>query len=887
MAKKNKNLITTRRPQIFHLSFVSRRVLSGIVLLLLLIIQSSHAYFADSLALAKPDTAARPDTTKKKPGGIDTSVVYSAVDSIVYSYPKKIMMMYGKGDVKFRTLGLKSERIEVNWNDNNLESYGVLDSSKIGKTDSLKKLYRGTPVMIDGTETYEGWKIGYNFKSQKGLVTLGETEMDQSYYHGEQIKKIDKDMMFISNGVFTSCDLDHPHYFFFSPRMRVTIQDKIVAEPIYLYVADVPVFVLPFGVFPSQGGRRSGIIAPAYGDDANRGKYISHLGYYDAISDYTDLAVAGDWYPEGGWQALSNFRYAKRYDFSGALTGEYSRLLIGEPNDPGRTDQANYRVNLTHNQQFDPSTRLDVNFTFASANSYKTSNNYDDYLQQQIYSNATLSKSWEGTSNSMTVNVSRTQDLIQGSITSTIPSISFSHSESYPFRSEVKSRGLSDNSGSNYAWYELIGVGYNGQYINDDNKTATTDSITYPDRFSRYKREGVSHSFTVNASPKAGYFTLSPFFNYNERWYNRSVTVDSVNRATDAPVLRDINGLEAVRFFNLGLSASTKLYGMFQPPIPGVAGFRHTITPSISYSYEPDFSKPGWGYYGTYRDTLGKQVSYDRFQREVYGGAPTGESQAIEFNVGNLFEMKTEDKDSVNKGTKYKLMDLDAQMSYNFAADQFKLSDLALSYRTDIGQYLAISGSNNYRFYDFDPVLHQRVNKLLFDEGKGIADLTNFSINLSTSLHGEKKKREYDTHSSDSTINIENQAAAFRQNGYRGIYDEEPPDFSIPWNLGLSFSFAQNQEDPTIKTRAVNVNANLGFNLTENWKFSATTSYDLVQHQIAAPRITIDRDLHCWTMDFSWVPSGALAGYRLELKVKAPQLQDIKITKQSLNSGYY
>jgi hypothetical protein len=174
----------------------------------------------------------------------------------------------------------------------------------------------------------------------------------------------------------------------------------------------------------------------------------------------------------------------------------------------------------------------------------------------------------------------------------------------------------------------------------------------------------------------------------------------------------------------------------------------------------------------------------------------------------------------------------------------------------------------------------------LFDEGKGIAELTNFNINLSTSLHGEKKKRENDTHSVDSTVNVENQAEAFRQNGYRGIYDEEPPDFSIPWNLGLSFSFAQNEEDPTVKTRAVNVNANLGFNLTENWKFSATTSYDLVQRQVAAPRITIDRDLHCWTMNFSWVPSGALAGYRFELKVKAPQLQDIKLTKQSLNSGY-
>ncbi len=886
MAKINRKFPTIPILRFYHPHFFSCRVFSGIVFLQLLTLQYSHAQAADTLVAAKADSVARQDTTKKKATGIDTSVVYSAVDSIVYSYPKKVMMMYGKGDVKYRTLGLKSERIDVNWNDNNLDSYGVLDSSKIGKTDSLKKLYRGTPVMIDGGETYEGWKIGYNFKSQKGLVTLGETEMDQSYYHGEQIKKIDKDMMFISNGIFTSCDLDHPHYFFFSPRMRVTLQDKIVAEPIYLYVADVPVFVLPFGVFPSAGGRRSGIISPAYGDDAIRGKYISHLGYYDAISDYTDLAVAGDWYPEGGLAAYSDFRYAKRYDFSGALSGQYSRLLVGTPTDYNYQDQSNYRVNLTHNQTFDPTTRLDVNFTFASNNSYKTSNNYEDYLQQDIYSNATLSKSWEGTNNSMSINISRTQDLILGSITSTIPTINFSHSQSYPFRSEVTSRGLSNVSGSDYAWYELIGLGYQGQFINEANKTATTDSVTYPDGFVRYNRAGISHSFTLNASPKAGYFTISPSFNYNERWYDKSVAADSVNRTTDGPVLRDVNGFEAVRFFNMGVSASTKLYGMFQPPIPGIAGFRHTITPSISYNYQPDFSKPWWGYYGTYRDTLGKEVSYDRFQREVYGGAPAGEQQAIGFNVGNLFEMKTEDKDSVNKGTKYQLMNLGASMSYNFAATQFKLSDLALNYRTDIGQYLGISGNNNYRFYDYNTQLNQRVNKLLFDEGKGIAELTDFTVSLSTTLRGEKKKREAETHPIDSTANIGTMPATFEQNGLHGLYGEELPDFSIPWNLGLSFTFAQNQENPDAKTRSANLNANLGFNLTENWKFSAQGSYDVVNRQIAAPRITIDRDLHCWTMNFSWVPSGALAGYRFELKLKAPQLQDIKLTKQSINSGY-
>ena len=215
-----------------------------------------------------------------------------------------------------------------------------------------------------------------------------------------------------------------------------------------------------------------------------------------------------------------------------------------------------------------------------------------------------------------------------------------------------------------------------------------------------------------------------------------------------------------------------------------------------------------------------------------------------------------------------------------------KLSDLALTYRTDIGQYLGISGSNNYRFYDYDTQLNQRVNKLLFSEGKGIAELTDFTISLSTSLHGDKKKREAETHPIDSTANVGTLPGAFQQNGFHGLYDEELPDFSIPWNLGLTFSFAQNQENPDAKTRSANLNANLGFNLTDNWKFTATGGYDIINRQVAAPRITIDRDLHCWTMNFSWVPSGALAGYRFELKVKAPQLQDIKLTKQSINSGY-
>ena len=87
---------------------------------------------------------------------------------------------------------------------------------------------------------------------------------------------------------------------------------------------------------------------------------------------------------------------------------------------------------------------------------------------------------------------------------------------------------------------------------------------------------------------------------------------------------------------------------------------------------------------------------------------------------------------------KYQLLNLNASLYYNFSAPQFQLSDLNLSFRTDIGQYLNLSGGSTYRFYDYDSKNLTRVNSLLWKEKGRIADLTNINFSMSTSLRGEK-----------------------------------------------------------------------------------------------------------------------------------------------------
>jgi len=217
--------------------------------------------------------------------------------------------------------------------------------------------------MRDGGEEYKGDQVKYNFHTRKGKISIGNTQMDNGYYVGDQIKKVDPDVLCVSDGIYTTCDLKDPHFYFASPKMKVYVRDKVVAEPIFLYVADVPVFALPFGVFPAHGGRSFRFNRPAYGDDNRFGWYLSHLGYYWAASDYWDIGSMFDIYSRGRWQNQTTIRYALRYNFGGSITARITSSPEGEPSDPNYSKTRDYYFNITHGQKISPSSDLKVNFT--------------------------------------------------------------------------------------------------------------------------------------------------------------------------------------------------------------------------------------------------------------------------------------------------------------------------------------------------------------------------------------------------------------------------------------------------------------------------------------------------------------------------------------------
>jgi hypothetical protein len=169
------------------------------------------------------------------------------------------------------------------------------------------------------------------------------------------------------------------------------------------------------------------------------------------------------------------------------------------------------------------------------------------------------------------------------------------------------------------------------------------------------------------------------------------------------------------------------------------------------------------------------------------------------------------------------------------------------------------------------------VGKFLIDEGKGLLRLTNFGFSVSTSLSGEKLKSKEEE---KATPEGEFELGKAENRVYKGLYEEKEADFSIPWDISLNYNYNLSRPIPGQSTRYQNLSGGFNFNLTPAWKFSFTGSYDLERGEFAAPQIRISRDLHCWIMDFTWNPIGTYRGYRFEIRVKAPQLQDLKVTKQ-------
>lgn len=821
---------------------------------------------------------------------IEEPIVYNAEDSMVFSFDGQKVFLYNNAKVTYQEIELTAYYIELNLETKEIYAEGILDS-----TETMVQ----KPLFKQGSEEYESETMRYNFETEKAFITKVVSKQGEGIILSDRTKKIGEEIFITEKAKYTTCDADHPHFYMHLTKAKVISNKKIITGPAYMVLEDFPIYfpILPFGYFPNSPTYSSGILVPTYGEEQNRGFFLRDGGYYWAAGDYFDLAVRGEIYSKGSWGVQTHTNYRKRYKFSGGFDFRYNVNVYGESglDTYKRTPQFQVMWNHSQDQKANPSRTFSASVNLSSSgydkqNSYEGQIGGNQYLQTQKSSSISYSQKFENTPFNMSINLRHSQNSVDTTLTLSLPEMTFSMAKIYPFRKKNRTGPVK--------FYEKFGINYTGNLRNTI--TAKEYEILKKD-FPDDWKNGLQHNIPL-AFPGfnlAKYINVSPSIGYNEKWYFKKYNytyvedqefVDEYGRKSH--IDRDtISGLSRVYDYSYSLSASTNIYGMFMPRNPNskIKGIRHKLTPSASFSYRPDFGESRFGYWQEVQiDSTGKMGYFDVNEGGVYGGSPgRGASGAISMSLNNNLEMKvleTKDTTSTKAGDKYKKVkiidNLSLASSYNLIADSLNLAPISIRARTTVAGVSINMGTL------IDPYMlndeYQRINEFVWNNKTGfgrIGRLSNANLSFGMNFNSKKKEDKKSPGASQSVTGNDEETSIVPEisSGYA--------DFSVPWTFGFDYSFSYN--GPSSSAPNGRFSQTLGIrgtiDLTEKWKISMNTNFDIQAGEFSYTTLNINRDLHCWQMAFNFVPFGYMKSYSFTINAKSSMLKDLRLQKRESN----
>ena len=880
----------------------------------------------DSIILpALPDTVPQDtvpaDSTPRSKNALDMPVDYSAEDSITFDYVRSRANLYGGSKVKYQNLELEADIINI-----------AIDSSLVhasGRIDSTGNV-TGKPLFRQGSDEYEPDSISYNFKTRKAFITNVYTQQGEGFMKSIDGKRDSVGTMYVKKAFYSTCDAPHPHFYLNMTRAKMRPGKDVVFGPTYLVVEDVPLpLAIPYGFFPFKSKYSSGFIMPSYGDETSRGFYLRDGGYYFAFNDYIDTKLLADVYTKGSWMLSTQSNYRKRYRYNGNVYLSYQYTQTGEKNMPDFTVSKSFKVTWTHRQ--DPKSNptqtftASVNFATSSYERNNLSSMYDpsSYTQSTRTSSIAYSKSFPDIGLTIGATFNLAQQVRDSSIAVTLPNLTIQLNRFFPFKRK-KMAGKEK-------WYEKIGMSYSGSLTNSIN---TKENLLFKSNLVKDWRNAMRHQIPISASfPILKYINVNPGISFTDRMYSNKImqSWDEENRT----VKRDtVYGFYNVYNFNMSLGFNTKLYGTYTP-MPWFGGkkikaIRHMVTPTVTFEYAPDFSKPFWGFWDSYVRTDAKgnvsTVAYSPFSSGVYGTAPNQMSGSVQFDLSNNLEMKWRTSRDSTGEKKISLIDeLGASMSYNMAAKKKPWSDLNTHIRLKITKSYTFSMSAVFATYayEFDKngnVIvgdHTEYSQGRFGRFQGMSQNFSYTFNNQTlkklmgmkdkvtgrfsgrsSVDDEEDDEDDDDEADPSMQNVDPD----RKKGMTGAKQTSSTEtdadgylkFQMPWSLTVSYGITMRENTsapinpkrmryPYKFTHSLNFSGNI--RIAEGWNINFSSGYDFNYKKLSMTTVSLARDLHCFAMSCSMVIT-PYTSFNFLFAAKAGTLADaLRWRKQSSYSS--
>ncbi|MBV8324761.1 putative LPS assembly protein LptD [Chryseobacterium sp.] len=809
------------------------------------------------------DTISKKDTIVAKKEALD-DILRTKADDQRRDIPKKMTFLNKNAQVKYQDMEINADYISID--DDKHLIYAR------GKQDSLGKIIEPV-ITMQGGKKYETNEFSYNTKTKQAIAFNARTEESEGVIIAQKTKKYSDTVYAMRRADYTTDDYfikkkdTAADYFMraaYIKLIKTKNKSQIVTGPIQMYIEQVPTpLIMPFAVLPFSAKRAAGILIPSFGEREDVGFFLNGVGYYQPIGEHFDLKLLADVYTKGSWNIRPQMNYQKKYRYSGSFNADVGTMVRGIKGLDDYTKNSTYRINWTHTQdsKANPFLTFSASVDITSTKFYNNTlnNNYifnQNVLNTQQNSTVTLTKRFLKLPVTITGTASYSQNFATGSSDLRLPQMNVAINQFYLFKSKTGVRqGLLENI--------TVNTGFNLT-----NFVSTQESELFTKAMWDKMQTGLQNNIALATNTTlAKYFTFSLSANVNNAFTTKTLNryYDPVQNITVDQIDKKFAGYS---YFSTTASIQTTLYGMMKfKKGSTIEAIRHMVIPSIGFTYSPDFSSPGFGYYKNYYNATGAITPYSIFEKGIVGNPPSGMQGSLGFNIGNNIEMKVKSKKDSTGVKKFKIFEsLNLSGSYNFAAKDHPWSILSIN-----GQSSFFNNKLNVNTsLTLDPY------KIAFipgqDTGIRTEQLGGFSVQgfniqlsypLSSELFGEK---------TDYAKKYSSKGEVRNENYY--FDDDHYAHFDQSWTLNVNANYAYSKGLNRFGSKIASIGLDGSIKLTPYWNVNGSTHYDMVTKQLAYTRIGFSRDQRSFTINFNWVPFGQYKVYDFFIGIKANILSD-------------
>ena len=849
-------------------------------ILQILIILIFNSFLAQQTPKKLTETKVIKDTISKK----DTIVVQKeALDDVLDTkaddqrrdVPKRMIYLNKNAQVKYQDMQIDADYISID------ETRNLIYAR--GKQDSLDRIIEPVKVTQAG-KSYETDNFNYNYKTKQAIAYNARTEESQGVIVAEKTKKYNDSVFFMRRGLFTTDDYfikkkdSLADYHLLAPHIKMVkgkSSSSLITGPVQMYIEQVPTpLIMPFAILPFSDKRSAGILIPSFGEREDVGFFLNGIGYYQPIGEHFDLKVLADIYTKGSWNLRPEMNYLKKYRYSGNFAADIGTTVRGIKGLDNYSKTGTYRIAWRHSQdaKANPFLTFSASVDVTSQTFYNNTvnNNYimdQSVLRTQQNSTLTLTKRFLKLPATITGTASYSQNFATGLADLRLPQMNVAINQFYLFGSKTGVRtGLIENL--------TVNTG-----LNLTNFVSTGEGELFTKAMWDKLQTGIKNNITLGTNTTiAKYFTFSLGANIDNALTTKTLTkfYDPIQNKVEDQINKKIAGYST---FSTTASLQTQLYGMLNfKKGSSIEAIRHMMTPSIGFTYSPDFGGSGFGYFRNYYDANGALTPYSIFDNGIVGAPTSGMVGALGFNIGNNVEMKIKSKSDSTGVKKIKIFEsLNLSGNYNFAA------------KTHPWSVISINGQSSF----FDNKLSVNTSltldpyKILFipgeEQGIRTEDFGHFSVQgfnlqlsypLSSELFGEK---------TDYAKKYGSKGEIRNENYY--FDDDNYAHFDQAWTLNVNANYAYSRGVTRTSNKIASIGLDGSIKLTPFWNINGSTHYDIVTKELAYTRIGFSRDQRSFTINFNWVPFGQYKVYDFFIGIKANILSDaLKYKDRSFTS---